>query len=385
MLFDHPGLAQSLVVGGALPLGAFGAYRLLRPFASSSLPGIAAAAAYAANPIARNAIWQGELGPLVCFALAPFVLGAFVRAPTRPATSRARRPCASSCARVALLVAVAGSVWPPASPARAGDRDRVLRRAAVRRRRAQAPRSRSAVRSSRARPRHCLLAPWSFSLLGADAATFGAQPRASLSFASVLQFHTGRAGAGLAPWGIVAAAVVPLAIATGPRLAWATRAWVLAAISFALAWLPGRLSAGAAVLAPDGVLVAAALGLAFAAGLGVAAVLDDLRRFHFGWRQVVMIVAFAGLALAVVGLSADTLVGALRSARRRLADHVLVDDRQRAAPAGSGCCGSAIPTCSRPMPRSWATSGSRSRATAWATRVRRGRRPSSTPIGCSRA
>jgi len=45
--------------------------------------------------------------------------------------------------------------------------------------------------------------------------------------------------------GIVAAAAVPLTIATGPRLAWATRAWVLAAISFALAWLPGRLSAGA--------------------------------------------------------------------------------------------------------------------------------------------
>ena len=117
------------------------------------------------------------------------------------------------------------------------------------------------------------------------------------------------AGAGLAPWGIVAAAAVPLAIATGPRLAWATRAWVLAAISFALAWLPGRLSAGAAVLAPDGVLVAAAIGLAFAAGLGVAAVLDDLRRFRFGWRQAVMIAAFAGLGLSVVGLAADTLSG----------------------------------------------------------------------------
>jgi hypothetical protein len=103
--------------------------------------------------------------------------------------------------------------------------------------------------------------------------------------------------------------VVPLAIATGPRLSWATRAWVLAAVSFLLAWLPGRLTAGATVLSPDGVLVAAAIGLAFAAGLGVAAVLDDLRRFHFGWRQIMMIVAFAGLAIAVLGLAADTLSG----------------------------------------------------------------------------
>ena len=87
------------------------------------------------------------------------------------------------------------------------------------------------------------------------------------------------------------------------------RAWVLAAMSFALAWLPGRLSAGATVLSPNGVLVAAAIGLAFAAGLGVAAVLDDLRRFHFGWRQIMMIVAFAGLSISVVGLAADTLSG----------------------------------------------------------------------------
>ena len=129
-LFDHPGLAQSLVVGGALPLGAFGAYRLLRPFATSSLPGIAAAAAYAANPIARNAIWRGELGPLVCFAVGA-VRVRRVRAGHRPGERfRPGRRCRSgdqsagrrfaprsrlhTLCSVALLVAVAGSVWPPA-------------------------------------------------------------------------------------------------------------------------------------------------------------------------------------------------------------------------------------------------------------------------------
>ncbi len=322
VLLGHTGLAQSLVIGGALPLGVFGAYRLLRPFASSSLPGIAAAAAYAANPIARNAIWQGELGPLVCFALAPYVLGAFMRATNAKATGNAA-PAVSNVAfddggskrsrvhllcTVALLTALAGSVWPPAvllAPAVAiafclalpftggGRQARVAIGGAV---------AASALGV-------VLLAPWSFSFFGADAATLGAQPRASLSFASILQFHTSRAGAGIAPWGIVAAAVVPLAIATGPRLAWAMRAWVLTAMSFAIAWLPGRISPGATVLSPNGVLVAAAIGLAFAAGLGVAAVLDDLRRFRFGWRQIMLIVAVGGLALAVVGLSADTISG----------------------------------------------------------------------------
>jgi hypothetical protein len=310
VLFDHPGLAQSLVVGGALPLGAFGAYRLLRPFASSALPGVAAAAAYAANPVARNAIWRGELGPLVCFALAPFVLGAFIRITADDATgpNATKRRRVHLLCTLALLTAVAGSVWPPAvllGPAIAiafavalpfvGD----VRRAGIA----------IAAAIVGGGVGVLLLAPWSLSLAGADAATFGAVPRPSLSFASVLQFHSGRAGAGWAPWGIVAAAVVPLAIATGPRLAWATRAWVLAAMSFAIAWLPGRLSAGATSLAPDGVLVAAAIALAFAAGLGVAAVLDDLRRFHFGWRQIMMIVAFVGLGLSVVGLSADAFSG----------------------------------------------------------------------------
>ncbi|HEV7524499.1 MAG TPA: glycosyltransferase [Acidimicrobiia bacterium] len=325
-LIDHPGLARSLLIGGAIPLGAFGAYRLLRPFASSSLPGIAAAAAYAANPVARNAIWHGELGPLVCFALAPYVLGAFVRATdddtaddtsadatdatdaTDAAVAARRRHRVHGLCSVALLIALVSSVWPPAlflAPALAigyciavpfagGARHAVTVVA-------------GAVAASVIGL--LLLEPWSFTLFGGDATTFGAQPRASLSFASILHFQTGRAGAGLAAGGIIAAAVVPLAIATGPRLAWATRAWVMAAMSFAIAWLPGRLSAGATSLSPDGVLVVAAIALAFAAGLGVAAVLDDLRRFHFGWRQIMMIVAVAGLALSVVGFAGDTFSG----------------------------------------------------------------------------
>jgi GT2 family glycosyltransferase len=326
-LFDHPGLAQSLVIGGAIPLGAFGAYRLLRPFASSALPGVAAAAAYAANPIARNAIWQGELGPLVLFALAPFVLGAFVRATADSSGSGAlasgarrssgvdwfdygapKRSRLHLACTVALLVAVAGSVWPAAlllAPA-VGIAYCLSLPFVGGARRAAIAIGGAIVASGFAA---LLLAPWSFSLIGADAATLGAQPRPSLSFADVLGFHTGRAGAGIAPWGIVAAALVPLAFATGPRLAWATRAWVLAAISLAAAWLPGRLSSDTAVLSPNGILVGAAIGLAFAGGLGVAAVLDDLRRFRFGWRQVLMIVAFGGLALAVVGLAADSLSG----------------------------------------------------------------------------
>jgi hypothetical protein len=57
------------------------------------------------------------------------------------------------------------------------------------------------------------------------------------------------------------------------------------------------------------VLVIAAIALAFAAGIGVAAVIDDLRRLHFGWRQVLTLVPAAGLVLAMLGFAADTPSG----------------------------------------------------------------------------
>jgi hypothetical protein len=104
-------------------------------------------------------------------------------------------------------------------------------------------------------------------------------------------------------------AAVPLVIASGPRLVWATRAWVLTLASFALAWLPTRISVTAPVPAPAGVLVGAALGLAFAAGLGVSALLEDMRSSRFGWRQVSAVAAAVGLALPFLAFAADTASG----------------------------------------------------------------------------
>ena len=93
-----------------------------------------------ATPIAR-----GELGPLVCFALAPFVLHALVRASATAATDDGRagaQPRGSVGAAavhvvlvVGLLGAVAGSVWPPGDPAGRGHRARVRGLDPTRRRR----------------------------------------------------------------------------------------------------------------------------------------------------------------------------------------------------------------------------------------------------------
>jgi GT2 family glycosyltransferase len=301
----HPALAQSLVIVLALPIGAWGLYRLVRPMAASALPPVAAAVAYGANPVARNAVAHGALGPLVCFALAPYLLNAIARASAPDAEFRVRLHATLAAA---LLLAVITAAWPPAfflalAIALAivmawpftGEARTVGWAAAA----AAAATAVGAL----------LLAPWSFTLLGSDPATRGLLARGSLSLSAVLRFDTGPAHAGIAGWGLLAAAVAPLFIATGARFAWAARAWMMALISFALVWLPARFAPTAAVPAAEGALVLAALGLALAVGVGVAAVLDDLPRFHFGWRQVLTIVITAGLGLAMIGLAVDTTTG----------------------------------------------------------------------------
>jgi GT2 family glycosyltransferase len=305
LVLGHAGFAQSLVIAGALPLGIWGVYRLVRSMAVSALPPVLAALAYGVNPLPRNAIAHGALGPLVCFALAPFALHALVRA---SAAEAGRRTGLHAGLALALLLAVAGAVWPPAlllgcgvalafvlAWPFSGDSMVVLRACLG-----------AALATVVA---FVLLVPWSASLLGADAATRGSFPHVPLSLANVLRFHTGPSGAGLAPWGILVAAAVPLLFATGERFAWTARAWMLAVLSFTLAWLPARVSPTSAHVSPDGVLVLAALGLAFAVGLGAAAVVDDLPRFRFGWRHAVSLIASAGLAWAALGLAADSVSG----------------------------------------------------------------------------
>jgi GT2 family glycosyltransferase len=319
VLLGHGGLARTVVVVAALPTGAWGAYRLVRTLTASLLPSVVAAAAYAANPVGRDAIARGDLGPLVCYALAPFVLHALVRLSANATSGGAAEPASPTTRTrwkepvhivivVGLLGAVAGSVWPPAtllavvlalvlilSVPFIGDGRAMLRTAAYA--------LIGAVISV------ALLAPWSWSFLGADASTLGLRVRAPMSLGTVLRFDVGPARSGWFTLGLIVTAAVPLLIASGPRLMWATRAWLLTITSFALAWLPGRLSATLPVAAPDGVLVLAALGLAFAAGLGVSALHDDMRRSRFGWRQVSAVAAAVGLAFPLLAFVGDTASG----------------------------------------------------------------------------
>jgi GT2 family glycosyltransferase len=315
----HAGLARSIVVAGALPLGMWGAYRLARTLTEASLPAVVTAVAYVVNPVGRDAVAHGDLGPLVCYALAPFLLHALARAAESSSGVGTERGLAASrrsrwrgpvhtVVSVGLLAAIVGAVWPPAmllglliaavfaiSAPLAGAARTAGRGAAL----AAAGGVLGVL----------LLAPWSFSLVGADVSTLGLRVRTPIALGDALRFDVGPGRAGWYTLGLLVAAAVPLVFATGSRFVWATRAWILALASFALVWLPTRLSPTLPVPAGDGVLVPAALGVAVAAGLGVSALLDDMRRAHFGWRQFAVVAAAVGVLLPVLALGADTASG----------------------------------------------------------------------------
>src|SRR5262249_38069033 len=78
-LFGAGGVGPTPPVVGALPGGGVGAYRPTRGTTGSDRPAPVAAGACAVNPVPRNAIANGRLGPLVVFAFAPLLVALAVR------------------------------------------------------------------------------------------------------------------------------------------------------------------------------------------------------------------------------------------------------------------------------------------------------------------
>lgn len=309
VLLGATGLARTIVVVGALPFGVFGLWRLSRRITGPGSAAIAAALAYGINPLPRNALAAGRLGPLVLYALAPFIVASLLRVGGYLPDAMPRRWWRAVVA-TGTLVALTTAAWPPAvlvpilvaialtlaQPiARGAGELRSLWRATV------AATGIGLV----------LLLPWPLAYLraGDRMAALGFAFKLDYSFSEVLRFETGPNGAGLSGWVIAGTALLVLVLASGPRFVWATRAWVLALVSFACVWLPSQLFFDEPMPAVEGLLVPAALGISLAVGLGVAAFIEDVRQFHFGWRQVAAVAGAIALAFPVLAFSIDALDG----------------------------------------------------------------------------
>lgn len=315
--FGDADLARALVVVAAAPVGLIGVYRLVRPFGMRPLPALGAVAVYGANPVLRNAYAAGRLSALVGYAVLPFVLVRAAKALSRSAVddaaaiARRRRAAASSVALLAIAAACepAYALFPLLVTAAMLATLPVVGGVRLAGRVAAA----SALATIATL---VLLTPWSPSWLGASAGALGARIPPELAAGDLLAFRTGPAGAGPWPWFMFAAAALPLVVAGEERFAWAVRAWAMTAISFAVVLIPMHLGEGVALPSLEVLLVPAALGLAVAAGLGLAAFSTELRRFGFSARQGAAIALAVAAAFPVVGLAPDLFDGRYRAPNR---------------------------------------------------------------------
>ncbi len=122
----------------------------------------------------------------------------------------------------------------------------------------------------------------------------------TLSLGEILRFETGSLGAAPLGWAFLVAGALALVLGRGWRLAWATRAWTIAAVPFALVWAASRGWVTVGLPSAEALLAPAAAALALAAGLGIAAFEIDLRGYRFGWRQLASLVAAGALVVGMV-------------------------------------------------------------------------------------
>jgi GT2 family glycosyltransferase len=312
ILGDSSGLALRLIFLSGLVIGTIGTWRLLRDFGTSR-GRIVAAVAFAGSPLVWNGLAKGDIEVSVALAGLPFVLARLGRAsglrpfvPAHGGTGRGwtRRDLAAEIAPLGLLLGVMSAIAPPvildvgvvvvaslAASAVVGGVRPMLRSAAV------------GVGGLVVAFLCCL--PWSITWLqgGARWSLFaGSVPPAGTGLrpADLLLGHTGPVGGWWAAAGIVAFAAFVFLWGRGPRLAWASRWWVCALCSVALAWAgsEGWLGTGGGRTA---VFVApAAVAFAACCGVGAAAFELDLRRHRFGWRQATGVLAVACLALGLI-------------------------------------------------------------------------------------
>ncbi|HEY6532614.1 MAG TPA: glycosyltransferase family 2 protein [Acidimicrobiales bacterium] len=146
--------------------------------------------------------------------------------------------------------------------------------------------------------------PWSLSVSDGWTAVVGVSSMNGFpaDLGDLLRFGTGPFGTGPMSWALLVTAALSLLIGRRWRLGWAIRGWMLAAAGFGAAWFAGQSWVDVALPEPDVLLAPAAVGLALAAGLGMAAFEVDLPDYHFGWRQIVSL--FAGAAFVVALLPA---------------------------------------------------------------------------------
>jgi GT2 family glycosyltransferase len=316
VLGNSSALVLKLLLVSGVTIGAIGASRLVRPFATPRAR-VVTAAAYAASPLQWNAISHGDIAAAVALAGAPYLLGRLARATgfagevpvgweTAGLVSEASRFAFALAVVVSFapaMLLVVGVAWVALSLATL-----VTARAAGA---ALSSVARSAVVTVAAAAGALLLSmPWSGSWLahGADWSLLtGARgsSQALIGPAAYLTGHFGPFGGWWAAFGLLVTGAAVLFVGSGRLLEWATRWWAVALGGAVFAWAGARGLLGTG-FGDSAVLVSVlAAGTAAAVGLAVSGFETELRLHGLGWRQAVSALATVALVVGLLpGLSA---------------------------------------------------------------------------------
>lgn len=310
LFFGAMGLLRTVVVLGALPLGALGMWRLARPIGSRRAR-IVALVVYTCIPVGFNAVAEGRWTGLVIYGFAPWMVNQLAKgsrlAPfgpigDPPGPGAADRPVTQRVLLLGLVTALAALVTPVAIvmvPVMAlmlvvgglvvGEvrgAGRML-----------------GIGVAGAATALVLQLPWSISLVtGGWQALVGVTSLGgrALTTGAIVRFETGPFGAAPLGWLLLPAGLLAPLIGRRWRLGWAARCWALVVAGFAATLVMAGGSYPGWYPAPEVLLAPAAVGLALAAGLGMTAFEVDLPDYRFGWRQVASVLAALTLAAGVL-------------------------------------------------------------------------------------
>ena len=318
VFLGHMGALAKILVLGAWPVAALGAWRLALPL-RSTMARLSCVIAILAVPLPYNALARGRWAGLLAYAAMPWFLsllarmtgiepfGAEPQGRRRRSGQPAWRPYVligvplaavsmlAPAMGVSVLVAGLGLFLGSLLAGGAGAATRAVRGAV------------GGVVVA-----FVLLLPWSATLVvpGGWSTVAGVGRLASRApgLGALLRFQVGPIGAGVFGWALLAAAATPLLVGRGWRFAWAVRFWSVALLGVGLAWaggrgwLPVRLQDAELLLAP------AAAALAGAVAMGAAATQVDLRGYRFSWRQAAPLaggLALLAAILPILGAATD--------------------------------------------------------------------------------
>ena len=302
------GLLRTVSVLALVPLGAWGAWRLLAGV-GSRWGRLGVLIAYVAAPLPYDALAEGRLAALVLYAAAPWLLRRLLTssevAPFGPIRRSARHDgvllavIASVAAVFAPLVlavlvgmtVVVGGVLAASGNTAGARRVGVVGGVGV-------------VIGALVNLPDLITMVGAHSPVAAFAGARGPLP-AELELSDLVRLSDGTAGGGLLLAAVSFVALLVLVVGRSWRLRWAAVGWGLAVGAWAVIAVATRFAPEVAMPSLAALLVPALLGLALAVGMSVESTLVDVLGGEFGWRQVLAglaaVVAAVGVVPAVIG------------------------------------------------------------------------------------